>query len=262
MPVSSASTFPGWKYGDDNPGNLLGTIRGQDGQSATPLNCTLNKGIDDNGEFNHCEWGLVSRDGWVIYDDSLNAFTDADDWWSTAGHAPPPAPPGLRNCSVAPLDNTDAASPVNCDGAPSGGISAATVGDCCTHCMSFADCTAYVYDPAGKECWPLTVTGGQIPPKSGQRMLGLVGPQHSAATGPQFSDVQLDLYGFFHGLNFTDAIQDYALIGGKAIMVPKNAMGVWWSRWYDLNNYDTRKVVDDYEAASMPLDVFVIDMDW
>ena len=29
--------FPGWKYGDANPGNLLGTVRGQDGQSATNL---------------------------------------------------------------------------------------------------------------------------------------------------------------------------------------------------------------------------------
>lgn len=29
-----------WHYGQANPGNLLGTIRGQDGQSATNLNCT------------------------------------------------------------------------------------------------------------------------------------------------------------------------------------------------------------------------------
>jgi alpha-glucosidase (family GH31 glycosyl hydrolase) len=45
-------------------------------------------------------------------------------------------------------------------------------------------------------------------------------------------------------------------------MVPKYAMGVWWSRWYDLNNYDTKKVVADYESREIPLDVFVIDMDW
>ena len=38
------------------------------------------------------------------------------------------------------------------------------------------------------------------------------------------------------------------------------AMGIWWSRWYDLNNYDIKKVVDDYESRSIPLDVFVIDM--
>ena len=38
--------FPGWKFGDANPGNLLGTVRGQDGQSATNLNCTLNRAVD------------------------------------------------------------------------------------------------------------------------------------------------------------------------------------------------------------------------
>ena len=53
-----------------------------------------------------------------------------------------------------------------------------------------------------------------------------------------------DLYGFFHGLEYRDALADYTKIGGKAIMVPRYAMGVWWSRWYDLNNYDTKKLVD------------------
>ena len=78
--------------------------------------------------------------------------------------------------------------------------------------------------------------------------------------GPQFSDVKYDTYGFFHGWKFTKAIHDYQLVGGKAIMVPKQAMGIWWSRWYDLNNYDTQKVVDDYETRDIPLDIFVIDM--
>ena len=62
--------------------------------------------------------------------------------------------------------------------------------------------------------------------------------------GPQFSSVTHDLYGFFHGLEYRDALADYTKIGGKAIMVPRYAMGVWWSRWYDLNNYDTKKLVD------------------
>ncbi len=57
-----------------------GAVRGLDGQGPTPLNCTQNAGIDDNGEFNHCEWGLVSRDGWVVYNDTLNACTDQNDW--------------------------------------------------------------------------------------------------------------------------------------------------------------------------------------
>ena len=181
--TSAVDGFPGWRFGDANPGNLLGTIRGQDQQSATPLNCTTNANEKDNGEYNHCEWGLISRDGWVVYDDTNNAHTDEQDWWSTTGTATT-APPGALT---------------------------------------------------------------SFPPRQ---------------YGVQFSDVATDLYGFFHGLKFTDALREYQMIGGKAIMVPRFAMGVWWSRWYDLNNYDTKRVIDDYESRSIPLDVFVLDMDW
>jgi len=38
--VNSSSGFSSWTYGDANPGNLLGTIRGLDMQNNTPLNCT------------------------------------------------------------------------------------------------------------------------------------------------------------------------------------------------------------------------------
>ena len=55
-PMDKSSTFPGWRYGDAEAGNLLGTIRGLDGQGQTPLNCSVNNGVLDNGEYNHCEW--------------------------------------------------------------------------------------------------------------------------------------------------------------------------------------------------------------
>jgi hypothetical protein len=42
------SAFKGWSYGDAFPGNLLGTIRGLDGQGNTPLNCTQNANTLDN----------------------------------------------------------------------------------------------------------------------------------------------------------------------------------------------------------------------
>lgn len=41
QPVAgSSSAFKGWSYGQPDTGNLLGTIRGLDGQNNTPLNCT------------------------------------------------------------------------------------------------------------------------------------------------------------------------------------------------------------------------------
>ena len=35
-----------------------------------------------------------------------------------------------------------------------------------------------------------------------------------------------------------------------------------WCSWYDVNNLDLVKITDDYVSRSIPLDVFVIDMDW
>jgi hypothetical protein len=54
--LNASSAFGVWHYGDAFPGNLLGTVRGLDNQNLVPLNCTVNSGMDDNGEPNHCEW--------------------------------------------------------------------------------------------------------------------------------------------------------------------------------------------------------------
>jgi alpha-glucosidase (family GH31 glycosyl hydrolase) len=132
-----------------------------------------------------------------------------------------------------------------------------------------ADATESIAGGAKGGCWLLESAGGTKVTQG--RVLGFVGAQRARPAvgpgfpqqrGPQFSDVKLDLYLFAHGWKFTQALSEYTQIGGKAIMVPKYAMGIWWSRWYDLNNFDTQKVVDDYESRSIPLDVFVIDMDW
>ena len=80
--------------------------------------------------------------------------------------------------------------------------------------------------------------------------------------GPQFNVDAQDLYGFFHGLDYVGAIYDYQLVGGKIAMVPRYASGVWWSRWLDLNNFDTRNIIEDYETRRLPLDVLVTDMNW
>lgn len=37
-------------------------------------------------------------------------------------------------------------------------------------------------------------------------------------------------------------------------MVPKYASGVWWSRWFDVNNEDLVKITDDYNTRKIPLD--------
>jgi alpha-glucosidase (family GH31 glycosyl hydrolase) len=45
-------------------------------------------------------------------------------------------------------------------------------------------------------------------------------------------------------------------------MVPRYASGIWWSRWFDVNNKDVLDIAEAYDSNRIPLDVFVIDMDW
>jgi hypothetical protein len=66
-----------YRYGDQDPLNLLGTIRTLDGKGVTSLNCSLLE------EDDHCEPGLISRSGYAVVNDTLNwALDDKDDWWA------------------------------------------------------------------------------------------------------------------------------------------------------------------------------------
>jgi hypothetical protein len=76
------STFTSWSYGQPNTGNLLGTIKSLDELSVVSLNCTENANIVVHDEVLHCEWGLISTEGWSLVDDSQNYALDENYWWA------------------------------------------------------------------------------------------------------------------------------------------------------------------------------------
>jgi len=152
--TASSSSWT-YHYGQSDPHNLLGTIRTLDQRDATSLNCSHLR--DDN----HCEFGLISKSGFAIVNDTLNYALDGQDWWD----------------------------------------------------------------------------------------------------GPN-SD-QEDFYIFGHGHDYAAALYDYRLIGGYIPLLPRYALGVWFSRWYDYAATDiVTDVIDKYEQFTIPLDVFVLDMNW
>ncbi|KAK3233298.1 hypothetical protein CYMTET_56397 [Cymbomonas tetramitiformis] len=155
------SAFTTWHYGDYDHQNLLGTIRSLDLIDTTSLNCTIVDGRTVHEEGLHCAWGLASRSGWSVVDDSdTQALNPASGWWEG--------------------QNVD----------------------------------------------------------------------------------EVDQYLFAHGHDYRGALKDFVAIAGKIPMVPRAALGIWWTRWYNLRSGDLRAVVDSYRTRALPLDVFVLDMDW
>jgi len=71
-----------------------------------------------------------------------------------------------------------------------------------------------------------------------------------------------DLYLFAHGHEYKQALADYMSVGGKIPVFPRHNSGIWYTRWYDINNIDVQKIVDDYEIRSIPLDIMILDMNW
>jgi alpha-glucosidase (family GH31 glycosyl hydrolase) len=155
------ANVPMYRFGDADNGNLLGTIKSLDELGVTSLNCTQNANIRVHDESLHCQWGLVSRNGWTVVDDSDNYLLDpVSNWWT------------VQN--------------------------------------------------------PNTV----------------------------------DSYFFGHGTDYLGALAEYTLLGGVVAMPPRAANGVYWSRWYNMNDGDVNNLVEDYQNRGLPLDCYILDMDW
>ncbi|GAA4271824.1 TIM-barrel domain-containing protein [Aquimarina gracilis] len=75
-------------------------------------------------------------------------------------------------------------------------------------------------------------------------------------------DKHQDWYFFGHGHNYKQALKDYIAIAGKIPMLPKYALGYWWSRYWVYSDQELKDLVSDFRTYDIPIDVLIIDMDW
>ncbi|MFN2109032.1 MAG: TIM-barrel domain-containing protein, partial [Anaerolineae bacterium] len=83
---------------------------------------------------------------------------------------------------------------------------------------------------------------------------GWVGPR------PEFA--LQDWYFFGYGHDYKAALTEYTRFGGDIPLIPRYILGGWWSRYWAYSEQDLRDLVAEFEEHNVPLDVFVIDMDW
>ena len=72
----------------------------------------------------------------------------------------------------------------------------------------------------------------------------------------------LDLYLFGYGKDYAGGLRDFFALCGKTPMIPRYALGNWWSRYYAYTEESYLELLDRFEEENIPLSVAVIDMDW
>jgi hypothetical protein len=79
---------------------------------------------------------------------------------------------------------------------------------------------------------------------------------------PQPAAEYADLYLFAHGDDFRGALADLRAVSGKIPLMPRWALGTYFSRWFAMTDFEERDVLARHAASNIPLDVQVIDTDW
>lgn len=71
-----------------------------------------------------------------------------------------------------------------------------------------------------------------------------------------------DLYFFGYGHDYKEALHDFYRLCGKTPMLPRFALGNWWSRYYKYSEESYNELMDKFQEKNIPFTVAVIDMDW
>lgn len=73
---------------------------------------------------------------------------------------------------------------------------------------------------------------------------------------------ETDLYIFAYGSNYREAVRALFMISGSVPIIPRFALGNWWSRYYAYTERQYLNLLDRFSDRDIPLTVATIDMDW
>jgi hypothetical protein len=78
---------------------------------------------------------------------------------------------------------------------------------------------------------------------------------------PRAAGVQ-DLYFFSYGFAYREALRDFYRLCGPQPLLPRYALGNWWSRFHAYTAEEYLALMDRFADERAPLSVAVVDMDW
>ncbi|MFN2195926.1 MAG: TIM-barrel domain-containing protein, partial [Anaerolineales bacterium] len=71
-----------------------------------------------------------------------------------------------------------------------------------------------------------------------------------------------DRYFFGYGLDYQACLQDFFQVAGPVPLIPRWALGNWWSRYWPYTQAELGRLMLDFKEHAVPLAVCIIDMDW
>ncbi len=72
----------------------------------------------------------------------------------------------------------------------------------------------------------------------------------------------LDLYFFGYGHDYLQAVQDLQKVAGETPLLPRWALGNWWSRYFEYSEQSLKALMLAFKQHRVPLSVCIVDMDW
>lgn len=72
----------------------------------------------------------------------------------------------------------------------------------------------------------------------------------------------IDIYVFMYDRDFKQALLDYYKITGTPELIPRYALGNWWSRNITYDDFNTDDLIKRFEKKKIPFSVMLFDNDW
>ena len=72
----------------------------------------------------------------------------------------------------------------------------------------------------------------------------------------------IDLYVFMYGKDFSECLRSYFMITGYPALIPRYALGNWWSRNVSYDDKKLKKLVDDFNEKEIPISLLLLNSAW
>ncbi|KAF2474075.1 alpha-xylosidase [Lindgomyces ingoldianus] len=80
--------------------------------------------------------------------------------------------------------------------------------------------------------------------------------------GPRKTGNRSDGYIFLYGHDYREAMRAYYAVSGSQPLLPRYALGNWWSRYHPFTREEYLDLMDHFDNDDVPMNVGVLDMDW